>query len=117
MMTYSLAFYESPADFERRESAEAPAYWGAWSAYIDELADAKVLVPGAGAALQPPSTATVVRGKDIQDGPVADTREQLAGFLLITVPSLDEAIVWAGKAPASVDGAVEIRPVLPPPAQ
>jgi hypothetical protein len=116
-MTYTLAFYESAADFERRESAEAPAYWGAWSAYIDELADADVLVRGAGAGLQPPETATVVRGGQIQDGPVADTREQLAGFVLITVESLDEAIVWAKKAPVSDLGAVEIRPVLPPPLQ
>jgi hypothetical protein len=117
MMTYTLAFYEAPIDFARRESEEAPAYWGAWSAYIDEMAEAKVLVPGAGAALQPPSTATAVRGSQIQDGPVADTREQLAGFVLITVASLDEAIAWAQKAPVSAEGAVEVRPVLPPPSE
>jgi hypothetical protein len=116
MMTYCLAYYESAADFERRESSDAPAYWGAWSAYIDALADANVLVRGAGAGLQPPATASVIRGKDIQDGPVVDTREQLGGFVLITVESLDEAIAWAQKAPVSVDGAVEVRPVLPPPA-
>ena len=114
-MTYSLIFYEAPADFQKRESAEAGAYWGAWSAYIDDLADSNVLVRGAGAGLQPPETATVVRGQQIHDGPVADTREQLGGFVVISVESLDEAIAWAQKAPVSADGAVEIRPVLPPP--
>ena len=116
-MTYCLAFYESASDFDRRESSEAPAYWGAWSAYIDELAESKILVGGAGAGLQPPGTATVVRGAVIQDGPIADTREQLGGFLLITVASLDEAIEWAQKAPVSSEGAVEIRPILPPPSE
>ena len=114
-MTYSLIFYEAPSDFQRRESAEAGAYWGAWSAYIDEMADADVLVRGVGAGLQPPETATVVRGSQIHDGPVADTREQLAGFVAITVDSLDEAIIWAQKAPVSGEGAVEIRPILPAP--
>ena len=114
-MTYSLIFYEAPVDFQKRESAEAGAYWGAWSAYIDDLADSNVLVRGAGAGLQPPETATVVRGQQIHDGPVADTREQLGGFVVISVESLDEAIAWAQKAPVSADGAVEIRPVLPPP--
>ena len=116
-MNYSLIFYEAPADFQKRESAEAGAYWGAWSAYIDDLADSNVLVRGAGAGLQPPETATVVRGSQIHDGPVADTREQLAGFVVITVESLDEAIAWAQKAPVSAEGAVEVRPVLSPPSE
>lgn len=116
-MTYCLAYYESPADFARRESSDAPAYWAAWSGYIDELAESKVLVAGAGAGLQPPSTATSLRNNEIQDGPVVDTREQLAGFLLINVASLDEAIVWAQKAPVSSEGAVEIRPILPAPTE
>jgi len=114
-MKYCLAFYEAPGDFERRESVEAPAYWGAWSAYIDEMVDAKVLVAGAGAALRSPETATVVRRQLIQDGPVADTREQLAEFIVIDVPSLDEALGWARRAPISVEGAVEVRPTIPPP--
>ena len=114
-MTYSLIFYEAPADFQKRESAEAGAYWGAWSAYIDDLADSDVLVRGVGAGLQPPDTATVVRGTQIHDWPVADTREQLGGFVAINVESLDEAIAWAKKAPVSAEGAVEIRPVLSPP--
>lgn len=116
-MTYCLAFFETEADFAKRESSEAPAYWGAWSAYIDDLAENKVMIAGAGAGLQPPSTATSVRKGAIQDGPVADTREQLAGFLLINVSTLDEAIHWARKAPVSAEGAVEIRPILPAPSE
>lgn len=114
-MKYSLLFYENPSEFERRENAEAGEYWGAWSSYIDLLADENVLIRGNGAGLLGPQTATTLRGDLIQDGPMADTKEQLGGVLLIDVPSLDEAIKWAQKAPCVGNGAVEIRPVLPDP--
>lgn len=118
-MKYGLMFYEFESDFARRESADAPAYWGAWGAYIDELDEAGVLVRGSGAGLQLPSTATTVRldsgRRVIQDGPVPDTKEQLGGIVVIDVESLDEAITWAAKSPAASAGGVEIRPVLLPP--
>ena len=46
----------------------------------------------------------------VQDGPFADTKEQLGGSFVIEVDDLDEAIEWASKAPSITWGAVEIRP-------
>jgi hypothetical protein len=63
--------------------------------------------------LQPSSATTTVRGGDelrVQDGPYADTKEQLGGTFVIEVDDLDEAIGWAAKAPSVNWGAVEIRP-------
>jgi hypothetical protein len=63
--------------------------------------------------LQPSSATTTVRGGDplqIQDGPYADTKEQLGGTFVIEVDDLDQAIAWAGRAPSVNWGAVEIRP-------
>lgn len=66
--------------------------------------------------LQPSSATTTVRaGEDggallVQDGPFADTKEQLGGTFVIEVDDLDAAIHWAGKAPSVGWGAVEIRP-------
>lgn len=71
----------------------------------------------AGERLQPATAATTVRqgaaaGKaEILDGPYADTREQLAGYFLIDVTDLDEAIVWAKRCPSSKYGSIEIRPL------
>lgn len=69
-----------------------------------------------GAALQPPSAATTVRqqnGKQhVQDGPYADTKEQLGGYFVIEVPDLDKALEWAARCPAAAAGAVEVRPNL-----
>jgi hypothetical protein len=72
-----------------------------------------------GDGLQPPETATTLRVVDgkrvVHDGPFADTKEMLGGYLIIDVPDLDTALEWAAKAPCAHGGSVEIRPVLPPP--
>jgi len=69
----------------------------------------------AGAPLQPPSTATNVRvrhGKRlVTDGPFAETREQLGGYMLIDVTALDEAIAIAARGAVARVGTVEVRPV------
>ncbi len=68
-----------------------------------------------GERLQPASAATTVRAgdgrTDVLDGPYADTREQLAGYFLIEVDNLDEAIAWAKRCPSSRYGSIEIRPL------
>ncbi|MDV2078471.1 YciI family protein [Marinobacter xestospongiae] len=68
-----------------------------------------------GHALQLTDTATTVRLRDgkltATDGPFAETKEQLAGFYLLTARDLNEAIQLAGKIPPLRLGSVEIRPV------
>ena len=49
----------------------------------------------------------------IQDGPYANTKEQLGGFTLLELPSLDAALEWAARCPAASYGAVEVRPIAP----
>ena len=85
----------------------------AWAAYTRALQEAGVMVGGA--ALHPAGTATTVRlhggRRDVQDGPYADTKEQLGGYYLVDVADLDAALEWAARNPAAAAGAVEVRPV------
>jgi hypothetical protein len=64
--------------------------------------------------LQQSDVTTTVRERDgellVQDGPFADTKEQLGGTFVIEVDDLDQAIAWARRAPSVAWGAVEIRP-------
>ena len=64
--------------------------------------------------LQPSAVTTSVTAPDgtlrVQDGPFADTKEQLGGTFVIEVDDLDAAIGWAAKAPSIGWGTVEIRP-------
>ncbi|HYP77857.1 MAG TPA: YciI family protein [Polyangiaceae bacterium] len=112
-MRYAIVIYESPVALEARSE---PEYRAAYTAYIRALSEAGVLLAGAG--LQPAVTATTLRiqnGKrQVQDGPYADTKEELGGFLLIEVPDLDKALEWAARCPSLANGVVEVRPALPP---
>jgi hypothetical protein len=112
-MRYAIVVYESPAALEQRKD---PEYQAAYSAYLKALAESGVLVSGVG--LHSKDTATTIRlqgGKRlVQDGPYADTKEELAGFLLIDVPDLDKAIEWAARCPSLEAGVIEVRPALPP---
>ncbi len=116
-MQYMLIFNETEAEFARRtDPDQAGAYWGGWSAFIGAMAQAGVIVSGNG--LQGPHTATTVRLRDgrreVQDGPFADAKEQLGGYVIIEVPDLDAALAWAARAPSALHASVEMRPVLPP---
>jgi hypothetical protein len=66
--------------------------------------------------LKPVATATSVRvrGGDaiVSDGPFADTKEVLGGFLMIEAESLDEAIEWAERIPDARYGTIEVRPLV-----
>jgi hypothetical protein len=118
-MQFMLILNETPEDFARRANpAEAGAYWGGWNAFIGAMAEAGVIVKGDG--LQGPAMATTLRIRDgkrrVEDGPFADTKEQLGGYFVIEVPDLDAALDWAAKAPSALTASVEVRPILPMPA-
>lgn len=117
-MHYMLHFYENPEERgKKNDAAQAEAYWGGWNAYIGALAQSGAMVSGN--VLQPPDTATTLRVENgtqhVVDGPFADTKEMLGGYVILDAPDLDAALEWAVRAPCASAGSVEIRPVLPPP--
>lgn len=119
-MQYALIFAEPQSEFDKRTDPEhAPAYWASWMAYIGAMREAGVLVGGEG--LEAPSGAVTLRirdgARDVQDGPFAETKELLGGFVVLEVESVEAALDWAARSPAATCGSVELRPCLPPPAQ
>ena len=112
-MQYGVLIYETSKDFEARGSAPSHPYTAAWRAYHKALVAAGAYVGGA--PLQDVGTATTVRLEDgrprVQDGPFAETKEQLGGFMILELPSLDSALEWAARCPAAATGAVEVRPM------
>jgi hypothetical protein len=70
-----------------------------------------------GVRMQPPEAATTVRVEDgralTTDGPFAETKEALGGYLFLEADDLDAAIEVAARIPAArPGGAVEVRPVV-----
>jgi hypothetical protein len=67
-------------------------------------------------ALKPVSSARTIRvrrGKvSTTDGPFAETKEQLGGFILIDAADMNEALEIAAGIPMGRVGSIEVRPVM-----
>ena len=67
------------------------------------------------AGLHPPSTATVVRFQDgdvfTTDGPFAEGKEHIGGFIVIRATDLDSALEWGGKLSRATTLPIEVRPL------
>ena len=68
-----------------------------------------------GTPLYPVATAKSLRVRDgkrvVSDGPFAETKEQLGGYVLVDVDTVDEAIEIAGRFPSAKVGTVEVRAI------
>ncbi|WP_313086373.1 YciI family protein [Pseudomonas sp.] len=84
--------------------------------YNEELVEAGVMLGGEG--LHPSSRGARVRFSEGQplvvNGPFAETRELIAGYWLFQTGSLQEAIDWVKRCPASAvgDAEIEIRQIF-----
>jgi len=94
-----------------------PEAFAAMGKYNDELVKAGVLLAAEG--LAPSSKGARVRfsgdKRTVIDGPFAETKEVVAGFTIIQVKSLEEAIAWVKRAPnisSNGEAEVEIRKVM-----
>jgi len=70
-------------------------------------------------ALHDPSTATVVHMKAgdvlMTDGPYTEGKEHIGGFMIVEVPDLDAALLWARKLATALSAGpdslpIEVRP-------
>ncbi|MGO4223038.1 YciI family protein [Lysobacter sp. TAF61] len=113
-MKYACLIYDDEKLFDAMPKTEVDAIVGEYFALSNELGESGHLLGGQ--ALQPVSTATVVRVRNgrisTTDGPYVETKEQLGGFFLIEARDLDEAIRIAARIPSARLGSIEVRPVM-----
>ena len=117
-MQYALLVYADQSAWEGIDEEEAARLRAEsmprWIALFEELgkADPQAL----GRELEAGADAKVVRVVDgervVTDGPFAETKEQLGGLFVMTLPDLDEAIRLAALVPAAEYGSLEIRPIV-----
>jgi len=108
-----LMLYRDELVMEKMALAERQQIYDEMVEISDELASRGQYLSGS--PLLPSSAATSVRVRDgkplVTDGPFAETREQLGGYMIIDVKDLDEAIAIAARVPLARTSTVEIRPV------
>jgi len=112
-MKYLCLVYYDEKDLDALSKSEFDTLVGESLDYDDVLEKGAHLV--AANALEAVNTATTLRIRNgrisATDGPFAETKEQLGGFILIEARDLNEAIQLAAKIPPLRLGCIEIRPV------
>jgi hypothetical protein len=107
---------QSRAAWETWTREQQMEFGRAHYALSDELAAAGLLVASEG--LTDPSLSTTVQVRDGQtlttDGPFAESKEYLAGFYLVDVEKLEDAVEIAARLPDAAVTSVEVRPVFDP---
>jgi hypothetical protein len=104
----------TPLDPEAWATLSSDEQQEIYAAY-KEINETPGVTPGNG--LQPPETARTVRVKRgktmVTDGPFAETKEALNGYLTFEADSLEAAIELAARIPAArLGGAIEVRPIM-----
>lgn len=112
-MKYLCLIYNEERALDAMSESEREALLGEALAHDEELRQRGHFI--AAQALQGVETATTVRVRNgrvsTNEGPVADAREQLGGFVLIAARDLNEAIQVASKMPEARVGSIEVRPI------
>jgi hypothetical protein len=112
-MQYLLLIYNDSDKMKGLSAAEHEAMAKGYRAWIEAATESGSLrATGNWPAVI--STVRVEQGKTLTtDGPFAEAREGVGGFVVIEATDLDEAIAIAARIPSAARGAVEVRPLLP----
>ena len=113
-----MAIVKATKDSEQGGALPDPQLMADMNKFTDELVKAGVLLAYEG--LHPSSKGARVhfsgKNRTVTDGPFAETKELVAGFSILQVKSLEEAIEWVKRSPNCEAGEseVEIRQVFEP---
>ncbi|HEX4296577.1 MAG TPA: YciI family protein [Devosia sp.] len=121
-MRYMCLVHFEPSILAGRSVAERQDVDRRSLAYNDELERQGHYIVSQ--AIQGGDTAVLVRVRDgrlsATDGPYIETKEQMAGFVLIEARDMNEAVRLAAGIPLAEIGTIEVRPIyeipVPPPA-
>lgn len=112
-MKYLCLVYFEPSIFDRMSETEKQALDRDSLAYDRELERRGQMIHAE--ALQSPKSAVTVRVRNqavsSTDGPFAETKEELGGFILIEAADSEEAKRAAAGIPLARYGSIEVRPI------
>ena len=113
-MKYMLLIYNNPATIEAMSEAERDELFGEVNALMKEFTQSGELIGGQ--ALADSSNTKTVRVRDgvpaITDGPLAEAKEQFAGYLMVECETPERAAEMASRWPDARYAAMEVRPIM-----
>ena len=115
-MKYMLLIYERPGAREAFLGEGGEDLMAEVDAVMKELTESGELVGGE--ALADPSNTRTVRVQDgvavTTDGPFAEAKEHLGGYLMIECESIERATEIAARWPSTRFSPMEVRPIMSP---
>jgi hypothetical protein len=116
-MKYMLLIHQGDTPTPPSEEWDALPDADKQAVYADYKAISETPGVSPGLQLAAPDTATTVRVQDgatlTTDGPFAELKEAIGGYLLYEADDLDAAIALAARIPAArMGGTIEVRPVV-----
>ena len=113
-MKYMLIMRATDESYEQFANIEFEEIMGAMGEFMDEMIRAGVLLSAEGLDPDPESGVVVDftgEAPVVSDGPYGETKELFGGYFILDVPTLDDAVAWAKKAPYTQGSRTEIRRV------
>jgi hypothetical protein len=110
MTKYLISFDDGAMTFPEED---LPDVTKAALAVVQEAKDAGAFVFGGG--LESQRASIVATDGTVTDGPYPETKEVIGGFMVVDVPSREEALQWAAKTAVACRCAQEVRVFLPEP--
>jgi hypothetical protein len=111
---YMLLIYNNPATYEAWSEEERTALFGEVDQIMTELRESGELVGGE--ALADASNSKTIRVRDgvpaVTDGPFAEAKEQMAGYLMVDCETEERAVEIAARWPDARYFAMEVRAVM-----
>ena len=113
MPQYLLSIYQPDEPPPPEVMARMGEIMGNVNALVDDAKARGVWVFNG--ALHAPSTATVVREQRgemvMTDGPYAESKEHIGGFLIVNATDLDAALAWARRLASVLGNGVDSLPI------
>ena len=109
MAEYLLLIVDDDDAYARLTEEETKAVYAEHFAFMDQLKDAGVAIVSSAELEHPRTARTIVSDGTVTDGPFAEGKEQVGGFYVIDVPSIEEAVEWGKKIPLLPSDKLEVR--------
>jgi hypothetical protein len=104
--------FAKAGETSKKSAAPTKEAFAAMDRFTEQLVQAGIMVAGAGLQNNPQAKRITSDGSraKVVDGPFAEARELVAGFMIWQVRDMDEAVAWAKRSPMLGPSGVEIRP-------
>jgi len=113
-MKYLLMIYNNPATYEAWSEDQRDELFTTVDVIMKELTESGELIGGQG--LADASTAKTVRVRNgvpaTTDGPIAEAKEQLGGYLIVECETEERAVEIAASWPDAKYFAMEVRAIM-----